>query len=325
MSMRALELQGSQLAGCPRFSGSVDQQARPFIKWVGGKGQLLNQIDSFLPLDLKLGKLNTFVEPFVGGGAVFFHVAQRYPLSRFILSDNNTDLILAYWTIRERVGTLITILHEMQSEYLGLSEEKRQDYYYSVREQFNNGRSSIDMRKFSDAWLERTSQFIFLNKTGFNGLFRVNSAGLYNVAFGRYDSPKICDAENLVRVSNLLKRADIFYGDFSELLPFIPENSFVYLDPPYRPLTETANFTAYSASTFTNLDQLRLASFCQNLGSLDAKIMISNSDPSNIDPEDRYFAENYPDFRIERTEANRMVNCKAERRGKISELLIMNF
>ncbi len=325
MAINAINLQSSLLSIHPAFTYEPDQVARPFVKWVGGKGQLLSQIDANLPPQVLNGELSTYVEPFVGGGALFFHLAQKYPVSKFVLADNNSDLILAYWTIRERVGSLIVFLHDLQTQYLKLSEKRRQDHYYKVRDCFNEQKALINLRQFSEAWIERTAQFIFLNKTCFNGLFRVNSSGLFNVAFGRYDSPKICDADNLTRVSHLLKRAEILLGDFEDVLPHTSSDSFVYLDPPYRPLTETANFTAYSASTFTQLDQQRLANFCQTVGSKGAKVLISNSDPANVDPSDRYFTENYPGFRMVRAEANRMVNCKADRRGKINELLIMNY
>lgn len=325
MAITPINLQSSLVSIHPAFADDSEQPARPFVKWVGGKGQLLSQIDANLPAQLRDGELTTYVEPFVGGGALFFHVAQHYPVAKFVLADNNADLILAYWTIRARVGQLITFLHDLQNKYTRLSEEKRQDYYYKMRDYFNEQKASINLRKYSESWVERTAQFIFLNKTCFNGLFRVNSSGLFNVAFGRYENPKISDPDNLVLVSRILQRAEILLGDFEDVLHYTPSDAFVYLDPPYRPLSETANFTAYSASTFTQLDQQRLANFCQTVDSKGAKLLISNSDPSNIDPKDNFFADTYPKFRIERAEANRMVNCKADRRGKISELLIMNY
>lgn len=324
MAINAFIVAKTSLSACPISSERDNPHARPFVKWVGGKGQLVNTIDSFLPQELKDGRISTYVEPFVGGGALFFHAAQHYDVSRFVLADNNLDLILTYWTIRERVGTLITVLHDIQNKHIRLSEQKREEHYYSVRDSFNASRF-IDPSRYCESWIERAAQLIFLNKTGFNGLFRVNSSGMYNVAFGRYENPKINDPENLIEVSRLLKKAEILLGDFCDVLPYTPDNAFVYLDPPYRPLTETANFTAYSSASFTNLDQQRLANFCQILNSRGTKLMISNSDPSNVDANDRYFVENYPGFRIEQTEANRMVNCKADRRGKIRELLIMNY
>jgi DNA adenine methylase len=299
--------------------------ARPFVKWVGGKSQILPQIDRAFPNDLKSGKRRTYIEPFVGGGAVFFHVAQTYPIDSFIIADNNRDLILAYWTVRDRVGQLITVLHDLQAKYLRLDEAKREDFFYRIRDRFNKGGSAIDVTKPSNEWIERAAHFVFLNKTCFNGLFRVNSSGAFNAAFGRYDNPKISDPDNLVHVSYVLRRAQILLCDFDEVIQFVNEDSFVYLDPPYRPLNETANFTGYSASTFTALDQQRLAHFCSVGNKCGAAILMSNADPTNEDEGDRFFEETYQGFRIKRIEANRMINCRADKRGKIRELLISNY
>lgn len=299
--------------------------AKPFLKWVGGKTQLIEELDSRVPPELKEGLIETYVEPFVGGGSFFFHVAQKYPLKRLVIADSNRDLILAYWTIRERVGSLIVKLNEIQTKYTSLSETKRELFYYNTRKRFNGEMLSIDVQSFSDDWVERTAQLIFLNKTCFNGLFRVNAGGLFNVAFGRYENPKICDPNNLIAVSQILARTQILLGDFTCVLDHLNSNAFAYLDPPYRPLSATSNFTAYSSSTFTAADQQRLADFCRDANDLSSKLMISNSDPDNIDPTDTYFHDNYPDYRIVRVYANRMVNCKADRRGKISELIIMNY
>lgn len=181
------------------------------------------------------------------------------------------------------------------------------------------------MTHFSDDWIERTTQLIFLNKTCFNGLFRVNSHGEFNVAFGKYDNPKISDPDNLIQVAQTLKAAEILLADFEQVIELVQKDSFVYLDPPYRPLTETANFTGYSPNTFTALDQERLAQLCQKIDDRGAKVLLSNSDPANVDPDDRFFEHTYPGFRIVTTAANRMVNCRADRRGKISELFIMNY
>ncbi len=300
--------------------------AKPFLKWVGGKTQLIEQLDSNVPPALRNGSIERYVEPFVGGGSFFLHVAQKYAVKKLIIADSNQDLILAYWTIKDRVDLLIQRLQDIQTKYLSLDTNDRQDYYYQTRKEFNNQKLSIDVQSHSDEWIDRTSQLIFLNKTCFNGLFRVNSAGLFNVAFGRYDNPKICDPSNLQAVSHILQRTQILLGDFTCVREYLDsEKTFAYLDPPYRPLTQTANFTAYSSSTFTDADQKRLADFCREATVRGCKLMISNSDPDNIDSNDTYFQDNYPDYRIERAFANRMVNCKADRRGKISELIIMNY
>jgi len=307
-----------KLLGC---NSSI--HAKPFLKWVGGKTQLIDQLDANVPIALKDGSLDSYFEPFVGGGAFFFHVAQKYKLRRLVLADSNEDLILAYWTIRDNLETLVQILQELQAKYLLLSEAEREAYYYETRTRFNEDK--VDMARFSDDWIERSAQLIFLNKTCFNGLFRVNASGLFNVAFGKYTNPKICDPDNLKAVSTILGSSEILLGDFTCVLDRLDSKSFVYLDPPYRPLTSTANFTGYSSSTFTDADQERLARFCRDADKLGAKLMISNSDPDNVSSTDTFFQDTYPGYNIIRAFANRMVNCKADKRGKISELIIMNY
>lgn len=315
----------SALTGMVHVSPIEVLPVKPFLKWVGGKTQLLPQLDQRLPEELKRGTLDTYIEPFVGGGALFFHVAQKYPIRRFVLSDKNADLILAYWTIRDRVGQLITQLHDMQTRYLRKNEASRKQYYYQVRKLFNASKKNLDLSTFSSDWVEHTAQLIFLNKTCFNGLFRVNANDHFNVAFGKYETPRICDPDNLVKVAQLLGNAQIFLCDFEQLTDFATCESFVYIDPPYRPLTHTANFTAYSPDSFTELDQHRLAAFCRKLNARGAKVLMSNSDPANSYDQDQFPQVLYEGFRIEKTTANRMVNCRADKRGKITELLMMNY
>ncbi len=300
-------------------------QAKPFLKWVGGKTQLIDQLDTNVPPELKEGQIARYIEPFVGGGSFFFHVAQKYQVKDLIISDSNQDLILAYWTVKDQVNALIDELQLVQEKYLSLDETKREKYYYETRTLFNKQKTDLDLQNFSEDWIKRTAQLIFLNKTCFNGLFRVNASGLFNVAFGRYTNPKICDPNNLEAVSQILETAQILLGDFSCVLNQVDSDSFVYLDPPYRPLSSTSNFTGYSPGTFTTEDQERLAKFCQSADALGARLMISNSDPDNISEEDTYFQDLYPGYQIRRALANRMVNCKADKRGKISELIIMNY
>lgn len=314
-----------QLASESLADGVFQRSAKPFLKWVGGKTQLIQQLDRNSPAELKSGSIKTYVEPFVGGGSFFFHIAQRYNVEKLIIADSNQDLILAYWTIRDRVSSLIQTLEDMQSKYLGLAESQREDFYYATRKVFNETKLAFDYETSSDAWVERAAQLIFLNKTCFNGLFRVNAAGLFNVAFGKYVNPKICDPGNLQAVSQILARTQILLGDFSSVLSLVDSKSFVYLDPPYRPLSETSNFTGYSSSSFTDEDQTRLADFCQGATINGAKLMISNSDPENVGSDDSYFQELYPGYTINRAYASRMVNCKADKRGKISELIITNY
>lgn len=299
-----------------------EQSARPFLKWVGGKTQLIRHIEERLPPELKTGDL-VYAEPFLGGGSIFFHVAQKYPAKRFIISDNNRDLVWAYKTVQNFVEPLIETLGDMQSIFWALSMEDRSAMYYETREVFNAERHELTEQP--DFRIKRTAQMIFLNKTCFNGLYRVNSTGGFNVAFGKYDKPPICDKPNLVSCSRILRSVDVILCDFEQIREMMGTDSFVYLDPPYRPISETSNFTSYSSSTFNAGEQDRLAKFCLDLHRKGCRLMISNSDPKNLNPNDTYFEETYPDFNIATLSANRMVNCKADRRGKISELLLTNY
>ncbi len=300
-------------------------KAKPFLKWAGGKAQLLEQIIEHLPPELKLGKIQRYVEPFVGGGALFFHVAQAYEIDEFYISDVNEELILVYKTIKQNVHELIPLLHSMERKYHRLTPNRQKEYFYSVRFELNENRPSINYNEYNDSWVERTAQIIFLNRTCYNGLFRVNSRGEFNVPFGKYKNPLICSEENLRSVSELLQRTEIRLGDFSDCECFVDASTFVYFDPPYRPISKTASFTSYSRYDFNDTAQLRLASFYRLLHRKGAKLMLSNSDPKNENPKDHFFDEAYKEFRIVRVKANRMINCNAEKRGAINELLVLNY
>lgn len=299
--------------------------ARPFLKWAGGKRQLLAQIESHLPEALKRGHLARYVEPFVGSGAVFFYISQEYPLAEYLLSDVNRELILAYRTIQRRVEPLIERLAELQEEYLPLEDADRKARYYRTRARFNATLNAIDFETYQPAWIERTAQLIFLNRTCYNGLFRVNSKGEFNVPFGRYKRPKICDPENLRAVSRALKGVTLRCGDYTGVGERVDDETFVYFDPPYRPLTQTASFTTYSTHVFDDEEQLRLANFYRRLHREGACLMMSNSDPHNANPEDDFFEEAYRGFRLERVTASRNINRDAGGRGPVTELVIMNY
>lgn len=294
-------------------------RAQPFLKWAGGKGSLLTQLAQHFPPGLYNGQITRYVEPFVGGGAVFFHVAHRIapqkPQSIFI-SDMNGDLVRTYRTVKHQVRELIGQLQTFQETYLPLDDERRKAYYYDVRDAFNS-------RIGSDVL--RTAQLIFLNRTGYNGLYRVNQSGGYNVPHGRYKKPNICNEETLHSASNLLIDAEIHEGDFELCADFVDDRTFVYFDPPYRPLTRTASFNSYSSQPFDDDEQLRLADFFRKLHAKGAKLMLSNSDPKNSNAGDDFFEDAYAGFRIERVSARRNINSNANKRGKINELLIMNY
>lgn len=303
----------------------TEKQAQPFLKWAGGKTQLLAQIEAFFPEQLRTGSIQRYIEPFVGGGAVFFKVANTYPIQEFLISDINPELILAYRTIQRATEELISHLSVCQETYLALPETERKNFFYQVRTDYNQKRHQINFDVYGSDWVERTAQLIFLNRTCFNGLFRVNSKGEFNVPFGRYKKPKICDADNLNLIAQVLNKTEIRQGDFTQCENFIHHNSFVYLDPPYRPISKTSNFKAYSKHNFNDAEQLRLRDFFQLLDKNGAKLLLSNSDPKNEDPNDHFFESAYTNYLIKRVQAARNINSKGNKRGKIKELLIMNY
>lgn len=302
-----------------RHSERDEKKAKPFLKWAGGKGQLLSEIQKYYPFEN--GKIYKYAEPFVGGGAVLFDILNRYDLEEVYISDINAELINTYSIIRADVDALIDFLTVMRSEFVPKSTDDRKSYYLAKRERFNdlkvNGSESIN--------IEKAALMIFLNKTCFNGLFRVNKKGLFNVPMGSYKNPMICDEHNLRLVSERLKNVRIVCGDYREAADFIDEKTFVYFDPPYRPITETASFTAYTENLFNDEEQAELAKFVDDMHRKGAKVVVSNSDPQNYNAEDRFFDDIYSAHKIKRVEAARMINCNSEARGKIRELLISNF
>lgn len=309
----------------PDNSASSSILARPFLKWAGGKRQLLSQLERFFPAQLKRGEIRTYAEPFIGSGAVFFRIFQTYPLRRSIIADINPELILAYHTLQAAVEDLIRLLASFEGSYARLAEPDRRAFYYAMRKRYNAQRVAIDPGQFSNNWVERTALLIFLNRTGYNGLFRLNSHGEFNVPFGRYKNPRLVDAENLRAIAHLLQNVQIQFGDFEALEDSIDAHTLVYFDPPYRPISRTAGFTSYSKDGFDDRQQLRLADFYRRLDARGAKLMLSNSDPRNIDPQDDFFERAYAGFRFERLQAKRNINRDAHGRGPISELLILNY
>ncbi len=302
---------------------TTERQAKPFLKWAGGKGQLINQIKEFLPSEFVSNKrIEKYFEPFLGGGAVFFWLAQEYKMNKAFLYDINPEIVTAYQVIRDSVGSLIAELRVLDKEYKSFSKIGREDFFYSCRSNYNEFIS----KKIRNHVIRRSALMIFLNKTCFNGLFRVNSQGLFNVPFGKYENPKICDELNLLAVHEVLKNAEIECADFSRCLDKADKNSLVYFDPPYRPISKTANFTGYIKEGFNDSDQRRLKEICDKLTRRDAKVILSNSDPKNNDIEDNFFDNLFKrNYTIERLKATRMINCQAEGRGAINEILVMNY
>lgn len=291
--------------------------AKPFVKWVGGKTQLLDDIRKALPSDIALRQGLTYVEPFVGGGAVLFWILKEYPnIEKAVINDINPQLICCYRVIKENVDALIDELSTIQSEYLALGEDGRKRYFLDKRSLFNS-KSTSD--------IQTAALFIFLNRTCFNGLYRVNSKGEFNVPFGRYSNPRICDEQTLRADSTLLEKVEILCGDYSTTKEFAGTNTIFYFDPPYRPLNQTSTFTSYSAEGFNDLQQQRLALFCEEISQKGSIFIASNSDPKNTNCEDDFFDELYKPFNIRRVFASRAINSKAEGRGIISEIMISNY
>ena len=299
--------------------------ARPFLKWAGGKTQLLREFSRHFPPGLKTGKIKNFVEPFIGGGAVFFHLNQRYSFERCTICDANEELVLSYRVIRRSVKKLITELEDLEDSYLSKNDKKRELFYYKIRNSFNRNKTTTDYTRYSGDWIGRAAQMIFLNRTCYNGLFRVNRKGEFNVPFGRYANPEILHEDNLKDVATLLKTTQILSGDFTQCREYIDDTTFVYLDPPYRPLNGTASFTSYSKQGFSDKDQRRLADFFRELDGTGARLMLSNSDPRNERPDDAFLEDLYAGYWIERVPARRIINCNGARRGAISELVITNY
>ncbi len=302
-----------------RYSKTDEKKIKPFLKWAGGKGQLLSEIEKYYPFEN--GKISKYAEPFVGGGAVLFDILSKYDLEEVYISDTNAELINTYCIIKDDIDDLIDTLHEIQDTFVPMNTESRKTYYLEKRNRFNdlkfNGDDTIN--------IEKAALMIFLNKTCFNGLYRVNKNGLFNVPMGAYKNPMICDEKNLRAVSEKLQRITIVCGDYRESSNFIDENTFVYFDPPYRPLSETSNFTSYTEELFCDDKQIELAKFADDMHKKGAKIVISNSDPKNSNSDDNFFDNIYSAYNIHRVEAARMINCNSRTRGKIKELLISNF
>ena len=294
-------------------------ECKPFIKWVGGKGQLLPEINKLYPIEL--GKnINKYAEIFLGGGAVLFDILSKYKLDEVYISDKNLELINTYKSIRDNVDILIKSLKEMEEQYIPLNNEDRKIYYYEKREEYNSLKINSEVNN-----IEKAILFIFLNKTCFNGLYRVNKKGKFNVPMGAYKKPKICDKENLKNVSLTLRNVKIVYADYRESEKFIDEKTFVYIDPPYRPLNTSSSFTSYTENDFNDKEQIELAEYINVLNKKGAKIVISNSDPKNNDIDDNFFDKLYKNYNINRVKATRMLNSNASLRGAINELLITNY
>lgn len=295
-------------------------KVKPFVKWAGGKGSLLSQISKYYPKELNDGQIECYIEPFVGGGAVLIDILQNYNIKEAFAFDINLDLINAYNVIKSNVKELIKLLKRKEQEFLKLDIEERKKYFYKERKEYNSYKLKIN-----EISVEKAAKFIFLNRTCFNGLYRVNKAGDFNVPMGNYKNPTICDEKNLILLSNLIKDVKFQYGDYKTSRKYIKKKTFVYFDPPYRPLNITSGFTSYTKEDFNDNDQKKLANYYRELDVNNVKVMLSNSNPKNTNKDDNFFEEIYNGFNINEVYANRMINSISSNRGKISEILVTNY
>lgn len=299
-----------------------ENNAKPFLKWVGGKRQLLPQLDILLPNKLYKDDF-IYIEPFVGGGAMMFYMLQKFSnIKKVVINDINKKLTDAYKIIKDDVEGLILMLSNLQNEYTSLKTEvSRKEFFLEQRDRFNN--SKLDL-------LETTSLLIFLNRTCFNGLYRENSKGKFNVPFGRYANPAICNKDVLYADSELLNKKEIVIlnSNFTDTYEHLDKNSlnFFYFDPPYRPLSSTSSFNSFVKEDFNDYKQRELAEYCRKLSLKDNVLwMLSNSDCSSKNPNDTFFENLYHGFDIQRVYATRAVNANPNKRGKLTELLIRNY
>lgn len=298
--------------------------SKPLIKWAGGKTQLLPHILDRLPEHIKNGSEFIYVEPFMGSSAVGLHLLGNGTRPEHaVFNDINADLVNLYHVVRSQPRALIEYLAYIQTEYDELiSQEQKKPYFYEKRSLFNQ-------RTASD--IEQAGLFIFLNRAGFNGLYRVNRKNEFNVPIGSYKKPTILFEEVIEQVSKLLKKADILNCDYKSTLDKVKELNvnnlpvLFYLDPPYKPLNETSSFTAYAKDEFGDAQQKDLAIFCKQLNEMGYHWILSNSDPKNVDENNCFFDDLYSEFTIERVPAKRSINSKSNKRGQINELLIRNF
>ena len=288
-------------------------KAKPFVKWVGGKTQLIDQLEALLPADFDKWENVTYIEPFVGGGAMLFYMLQTHSnIKSAIINDINPDLTTCYKVVRDKPSELILSLKKIQNEYYTLcSEDARKQFFIEMRDEFNTKALNP---------IRNTTLFFFLNRTCFNGLYRVNKSGRFNVPFGRYTTPMICDPNTIYADSELLQDVEILTGDYQETLMYAKGNTLFYFDPPYRPLNNTSSFNDYTKEAFNDYAQRRLKGFCDNVDKAGYQFMLSNSDCK-----DMFFDELYSQYEIERVWASRSVNANASKRGRLTEILVRNY
>jgi len=304
-----------------RRTTSTLLNAKPFLKWAGGKGQLLSQLNELLPAGV-YDREFTYIEPFVGGGAMLFHMLQKFPnIRRVVVNDINPYLVTAYRIIKDNPDELIKRLSILEHQYFSLEDEDAKKAFFLESRVIFNEKTLDD--------IDRVKYLLFLNRTCFNGLYRVNAKGKFNVPFGRNLHPTICNSDTIKADSAALNRVDIIIlnGDFERTIDHIGNGyNFFYFDPPYRPLNATSSFNSYAKEEFNDDEQIRLRDFCTMLNEhRNIEWMLSNSDCSAKNPEDTFFEDIYANFNINRVYASRAINANPTKRGKLSELLICNY
>ena len=294
---------------------------KPFVKWAGGKGNLLQQLEALLPTDFDDLENVTYIEPFVGGGAMLFHMLQHHKcIKRAVINDINSDLIRCYQLVTNEPQMLIDRLKSIENVYYSVDFLERKDLFYGYRERYNSEGIHPD---------ERAALFIFLNHTCFNGLHRVNAAGRFNVPYGHYKKPVICNEELIMADHQLLNSIELVIrqpGDYKQVRQNISRShpNLVYFDPPYRPLNGTSSFKEYSNEPFGDRQQEELKEFCDRLGLQNCLILLSNSD-SKTDNGDSYFEGLYQGYQFDRIMAPRFINANGEKRDKQPEVVIRNY
>ncbi len=275
----------------------------PFLKWAGGKSKLLPSLAPLMPK-----RFNAYLEPFVGGGAMFFHVATERRPDRSVIIDSNRELIECYRVVQNDPVALIAALEAHRNHHLA----NPKDYYYHVRDEVNPAELSP---------VGRAARVIYMNKVCFNGLYRQNARGKFNVPLGSYKNPAIYDPANLLAVSRFLRGATIEPGDFARVLEFAEEGNFIYFDPPYFPISRTSSFTSYTAETFLEAEQTRLRDTVEELARRGCYVMLSNSDCTFI----RDLYEGRPGLKVMTVQAPRSINCQGDKRGPVSEVVVLNY
>ena len=294
------QLQGNERSVVSTRDKNSGTQPGPFLKWVGGKTQLLSQFQPLFPATFR-----RYYEPFVGSGAVFFHLQPEDA----VLSDLNPHVIAVYQQLQGNIDALVAQLYDIQTTYHALPKQQQEQAYYQARARYN---------ALPSASLEKAALLIFLNKTGYNGLYRESKQGGYNVPFGRYDNPALFDEANLRAVSQALQHVVLLNTDFSSVVETAQEGDLVYFDPPYVPLTKTSSFTGYTKGEFSFKQQVKLAEVVRQITLKGVFVMLSNSDSGAI-------RELYKDLYIHEVQASRAVNSKAALRGKITEVVVTNY